>query len=162
MAISKQKKSEIISKAEKAIKDAVSLVFVNFHGLTMADITKLRKILKTKNVGYSVLKKTLLKRALGVKKIEGELPELPGEIALVYGADPIEPAREVFSFHKDHRETIKIVGGVFENRFMDAVSMIGIATIPPREVLLAQLAGLLGSPIRGFAVALSEIAKARQ
>lgn len=159
MAINKEKKSEIIDKAERAIKDAVSLVFVNFHGLTMADITKLRKSLKVKNVGYSVLKKTLLKRALGSRKIEGEIPELDGEIALVYGTDPIEPAREIYSFHKDHKETIKIVGGVFEDKYMDAVSMISIATIPSREVLLGQLAGLLGSPIRGFAVVLSEIAK---
>ena len=157
MAINKQKKSEVIDKLSKAVSGAVSLVFVNFHGLNVADTTKLRKTLTTKKVGYVVAKKTLLKRALGTTKIEGDIPALDGEVALVYGNDPIEPAREINVFQKDHKGEIKIIGGVFEGKYMDAVSMMEIATIPPREVLLAQFVNLINSPIQRFAVVLSQI-----
>lgn len=171
MAINKQKKVEIVDKLKKAVSGATSLVFVNFHGLTVADSTKLRKILKLKNVGYVVAKKTLLKRALDATKVEGEIPPLDGEIALVYlpargaqagGTDQIEPAREIYTFQKDHKEHIKIVGGVFDGKYVSALSMTEIATIPSREALYGQLVGMFASPIRGFAVALSEIAKLRQ
>ncbi len=162
MAITKQKKVEIVDKFKKAISDAVSLVFVNFHGLTVTDSTKLRKTLKAKSIGYTVGKKTLLKRAFADEKFEGELPVLDGEVALVYGNDPIEPAREIHAFQKEHKDRIKILGGVFEGKYVDAITMMGIATIPQREVLYGQLVGMFASPIRGFVVALSEIAKSRE
>ncbi len=162
MAITKQKKTEIVDKLAKAVKGAVSLVFVNFHGLTVTDSTKLRKELKSKNIGYVVAKKTLLKRALDTIKTEGEVPPLDGEVALVYGNDPIEPAREINVFQKDHKEQMKILGGVFEGKFMDAVKMTEIATIPPRDVLIAQIANLINSPIQRFAVVLGQIAKQKE
>lgn len=162
MPITKEKKVEVVGKLEKITNEAKSLVFVNFHGLTVTDSTKLRKELKTKKIGYVVAKKTLLKRALGSNKIDGEIPALDGEVALVYGDDPIEPSREIYTFQKDHKDKIKILGGVFEGKFIDALTMTGIATIPSREVLLGQLVGLLASPIRGLAVVLSEIAKSKK
>lgn len=162
MALTKEKKIEVIEKLKKIVKSAKSLVFVNFHGLNVADVTSLRKVLRPLNIGYVVSKKTLLTRALSEIKMEGQLPELPGEIALAYGEDMLAPSREIYNFHKDHKEKIKIVGGVFDGKYMDAVSMLSIATIPGREVLLAQFVNLINSPIQRFAVALSEIAKKKQ
>lgn len=162
MALTKEKKIEIVDKLKKIIKSAKSLVFVNFHGLNVADVTTLRKTLRPLNIGYVVSKKTLLTRALSEIKTEGQLPELPGEIALVYGEDMLAPSREIYNFHKDHKETIKIVGGIFEGKYMDTVAMLSIATIPGREVLLAQFVNLINSPIQRFAVTLSEIAKKKQ
>lgn len=162
MALTREKKKEIIGKLEEIVSGAKSLVFVNFHKLNVTDSTKLRKTLNPKKIGYVVTKKTLLKRVLDANKIDGELPLLDGEVALVYGDDSIEPSREIYTFQKDHKDKIKILGGVFEGKFMDAIAMTDIATIPSREVLLGQLVGLLASPIRGLAVVLSEIAKSKE
>ena len=136
MALKKEKKIEVIETLKKAIKSAKSLVFVNFHGLTVADVTTLRKHLVSLGIGYKVSKKTLLKRALEDAKFEGTMPALPGEIALAYGEDLLAPSREIYNFHKDHRETIKIAGGIFEGKFLDAEAMLSIAMIPGREISL--------------------------
>lgn len=161
MAVTKQKKIETVDKLKKAIKSANSLVFVNFHGLNVAGVTKLRKALKEKSVGYTVAKKTLIKRALSEEKIEGEIPALDGEVALVYGKE-LTPASETYNFHKDHKDTLKIIGGVFEGKYLDQKAMLSIATIPSKEILIAQFVNLINSPIARFAVALGEIAKKKE
>src|SRR3990172_11779500 len=81
--LQKSKKEEMIKELEGAIKGSESLVFVNFHGLKVADETVLRRELRNKEVGYKVSRKTLLARALK-GKAEGEIPELAGEVALAY------------------------------------------------------------------------------
>ena len=162
MALKKEKKAEVIETLKKAIKSAKSLVFVNFHGLTVRDVTILRKRLLSLGIGYKVSKKTLLKRALDEAKFEGEMPKLDGEIALAYGEDLLAPSREIYNFYKEHKETIKIVGGIFEGKFLDAPQMLSIATIPGREVLLAQFVNLINSPIQRFAVVLGQIAQKKE
>lgn len=158
MALKKQKKVEIVESLEASLKDAQSAVFVKFDKLTVADSNALRRILQKDGVGYTVAKKTLLKRVLDSKKIEGEMPELAGQIACAYGTDLLAPAREVYNFQKTHKENISIVGGVFEGKYMDKVQMEKIATIPPREVLLSQIAFLLKSPIQSLAIAVNAVA----
>jgi large subunit ribosomal protein L10 len=159
MAILKAKKKEILQTLGTALKSAASIVFVNFHGLNVSDTTLLRKGLRDNGVGYYVSKKTLLKKALEEGKYEGAIPEMAGEIALAYGKDETAAAREVFNFQKKFKEKLAIVGGIFEGKFLDASAMTKIASIPSKEVLYGQLLGLFTSPVRGFAAALSEIAK---
>ena len=161
MALKKEKKVEVIEKLKKAIKGEKSLVFVNFHGLTVANVTTLRKYLVSLGIGYKVSKKTLLRRALDEAKFEGTIPTLDGEVALVYGEDLLAPAREIYNFHKSHMDTIKIVGGIFEGKFLDAPAMLSIAMIPGREVLLGQFVNIINSPIARFAVVLGQIATKR-
>jgi large subunit ribosomal protein L10 len=159
MAISKQKKGEILKKVEKALGEAQSLVFVNFHGLTVAGINEMRRALKASGVKYFVAKKTLIKRVLGESKIAGEIPELPGELALAWSDDLIAPAREVYVFQKKNPENLKIVGGIFESKFMDKVAMMEIATIPALPVLHGKFVNIINSPIQRFVIGLNEIAK---
>lgn len=159
MALKKAKKIEVVVTLEKAIKGAKSFVFVNFHGLNVAGVSELRKKLRAHGIGYTVSKKTLLKRALDTAKFEGEMPVLDGEVALVYGEDALAPAREVYGFHKEHRDVLKIIGGIFEGKYLDAAKMLSIATIPSREVLIAQFVNLINSPIARFAVVLNQIAE---
>jgi len=154
----KSKKQEMIKGIEKMVKDSKSVVFVNFHGLSAVEETSLRKELRNNDVSYKVSRKTLLKRALS-GKAEGELPELNGEVAMVYGADQIAPAREIYNFQKNHKGILNILGGIFEGKFIGGEKMMEIAMIPSREVLLSKLAFLLKSPIQRFSIALSEIAK---
>ena len=89
------------------------------------------------------------------------MPEFPGELSIAYGADPIAPARGIQEFAKKFKDNLSILGGVFEAEYKDAAAMKDIASIPPREVLYAQIANILMSPMQGFAVALSEVAKTK-
>lgn len=162
MAISKEKKSEILKKLKQSIADSMSLVFVNFKGLTVAEVSKIRRDLRSKGVGYTVAKKTLVKRAITEGKFEGEIPQLDGELALAYGKDPIEPARTIFAYQKEYKGHIHIMGGMFEGKILDASAMTEIATIPSMQVLRGQFVNLINSPIQRFVVALNQIAESRQ
>jgi large subunit ribosomal protein L10 len=159
MALTKEKKVEVVKDLESAIKGAKSIVFVNFHKLPVKDVTVLRKSLRDQGVGYKVAKKTLIKRALGSLGTAGEYPELAGEVAIAYSKDEIAPAREVFNFTKTHKDAVSILGGVFEGKYIGKEAMLAIATIPPIQVLYGQLVGMLSSPYRSLVVALDQVAK---
>lgn len=160
MALTKNQKIEVLSEVTDLLKDAQSIVFVNFKGMTVGEINKFRKSLREAGVGYKVAKKTLLGRVLDEKKLEGTMPELPGEIAIAYASDLLAPAREVFAFSKG-KETPTIVGGVFDGSYADQARMLSLATIPSREVLLSQIAYLLKSPLQRLAIAVGEVAKTK-
>ena len=159
MAISRDKKSEILDKVKKIVKDSVSMVFINFHALPVAESSEIRKSLRTKGIGYRIAKKTLTKKALSEGGITGDMPEMPGELGIVYGGDPIEPAREVYEFQKKLDKKIQIVGGVFEGRFMDQTQMMSLAQIPGLQTLRAQFVNLINSPIQRLVIGLNAIAE---
>jgi large subunit ribosomal protein L10 len=161
MAISKQKKGEVVDKLTKALKSAKSLVFVNFHGLSVGHATAMRRALKSEGVSYSVAKKTLTKRVLEREKFEGTLPELKGELALAWGEDLVAPARGVHTFQKKFPEGLSILGGVFEGRYMSKREMEEIATIPPLDVLRGKFVNIINSPIQRVAIALGQIASTK-
>jgi large subunit ribosomal protein L10 len=159
MPITLDKKKELVKSLEGSLKDAQSAVFVKFDKLTVANVNTLRRNLQANDVGYVVAKKTLLKRALGTGKITGEIPEMPGQIAVAYSSDLLAPAREVFNFAKGHKENIAIVGGIFEGKYMNASEMMSIATIPPLQTLRGMFVNLINSPIQRMAVVLNAIAE---
>ena len=161
MAISKAKKVEVVDKLKNAFKSAKSLVFVNFRGLKVSDATSMRRTLKDGGVSYKVAKKTLVNRALEEEKFMGIQPALDGELALAWGEDLVAPAREVYAFQKKFPENLKIMGGVFESRFMTTSEMMEIAQIPTLEVLRGKFVNIINSPLQRVTIALSEIAKAR-
>lgn len=156
--LTKVKKEEIIKEINEVLKKSKSLVFVNFHGMSVADETMLRRDLRGKGVGYRVSRKTLLKRALE-GKAEGEIPELAGEVAIAYSADDMATPREIYNFQKTHKGILQIIGGIFEGKFVDGGRMTELAMIPSREVLYAQFVNLINSPIQLFAVVLDQIAR---
>ena len=157
----KSKKEEIIKELEKAVDNSKSMVFVNFHGIHTPEETVLRRDLRNQGVSYKVSRKTFFKRALK-GKAEGELPELSGEVAIVYGADQIAPAREIYNFQKTHKGILNILGGIFEGKFLNGVEMTEIAMIPSREVLYAKFVNVINSPIQRIAVVLDQIASSKQ
>lgn len=148
----------------KRLTGAKSIVFVNFKALPVSETKILRRQLLADKIGYFVTKKTLAKRVLGDLKAKGDMPELPGELAIAYGEDLLAPARETYAFQKTAREkgSISIVGGIFDGEFKTQAEMMSIATIPPRQVLLAQFVNLINSPIQRFAVVVSEISKSKE
>lgn len=159
MALTRAKKAELIASYTDALKGAKSAVYVKFKGLSVADTSKLRGNLFNEDTHYTVVKKTLWKRATDAVGITGDTPTTGEELAVVYGKDLLAPARLSYEFSKDHKESFAILGGIFDGSFKDASYMLSIATIPPREVLLSQLAYLLKSPMTRLAVGLSEVSK---
>ncbi|MCF7843941.1 50S ribosomal protein L10 [Candidatus Gracilibacteria bacterium] len=158
MALTRAKKAELISSYTDAIKGAKSAVYVKFKGLSVADTSTLRGQLFSENTHYTVVKKTLWKRATEANSIKGDAPETGEELAVVYGEDLLTPARLSYEFSKIHKGTFTILGGIFDGSFKNQSEMLSIATIPPREVLLSQLAYLLKSPMTKLAVGLNEVA----
>ena len=161
MAITKAKKTEILSKVSAAVKDAATLVFVNFKGLSVQDTTKMRRALREKGVGYVVAKKTLMKRAFDQMGYTGEMPALDGEVALAYSTDEIAPAQGVREFEKLFKEKLSILGGVFAGEYKNKAEMTVIASIPALPVLRGMFAQLINSPRQRFAVVLSKVAETK-
>lgn len=161
MALTKQKKSELLAGFEKITKDSGSIAFVSVRGLSVSNINTLRNALHDADGGFRVVKKTLLKRALTSAKITGEMPDLTGEVAIAYSKDLIVPAREVFNFSRKFEDKIKMLGGVFDGRFMDIPEITAIATIPPTPVLRGMFVNVINSPIQGLVIALSKIAETK-
>lgn len=161
MAINKQKKIEVIDKLTGALKSAKALVFVNFKNLSVGNTTDMRRGLAEEGVSYTVAKKTLTKRVLEGEKFEGEMPELVGELGLAWSEDLTAPARGIYNFGKKFPGTLKILGGVFESKYMSAREMEEIALIPGFDVLRGKFVNIINSPIQRTAIALNEIAKSK-
>ncbi len=157
MAITKEKKKSILDKLDK-IKDSESVVFVNFKGIPVSENTAMRQELSKNDVAYYVAKKTLVKKAFTDSKIQGDMPLLDGELAVVYGNDSTGPAREIFAFQKKLDGRVNILGGVFEHKFMNKTQMEEIAMIPSLHVLRGMFVNVINSPIQGFAMAIKAIA----
>ena len=161
MAITKEKKKEIIAGLEKIISKSKSVVFVQFNKLLVKDASTIRRSLKEENVGYLVAKKSLFKRVLGGSGIKGAVPTLDGELAVTYGEDMLAPARSIYEFQKKLDGKISIMGGIFDGEYKSQIEMLSIASIPSLDVLRGMFVNILNSPIQRFAVALGEIAKTK-
>ena len=161
MAITKAKKVDILAKLAGIVKEASTIVFVGFKGLSVADTTKMRRALREKGVGYYVAKKTLVARALGEKTLAGSIPTLDGEVAIAYSTDEIAPAQGVREFEKLHKDKISILGGVFAEMYKTKAEMTEIASIPALPVLRGMFAQLINSPRQRFAVVLSKVAETK-
>ncbi len=161
MALTKNEKKEVLAKVTDVANSAKSVVFVNFHGLTVKNSTEMRRQLRSQGVNYVVAKKTLAKKAFVEKGIEGSMPELLGELGLAYGEDLIAPAREVRTFEKKFDGKLSILGGVFEGRFMSKDEMTEIASIPGKQALYGMFVNLINSPIQRFVIVLDQIAQTK-
>jgi large subunit ribosomal protein L10 len=156
MAITKQKKEEIVKKVGDIVSSAKTIVFAKFKGLTVAEQNEMRKALRLQNVGYSVAKKTLVRKALENAKFEGSLPELEGEVALAYGKeDELAPARELATFVKKFGDHLSFAGGIFGGKYVGKDEITSIAAIPGMDALRAQFVQLINSPLQRFAVVLN-------
>lgn len=165
MAITKQKKSEIVAKLKQIFAGSPSVAFVEFRKLTVANAQALRRKLRETGSGYFVAKKTLIRKSLEGAPLAGIAPAFPGEIAVAYlasqGDDILAPLREIFGFAQVSEKAVRLVGGVVEGRFIDEAETLALAAIPPRETLLAQFVNVMHSPIQRFAAVLNEAAKKR-
>ena len=148
--LTKTKKAEILKDLKEKVAKQKAMVFVDFTGLKVKDISRLRKELKKDQNELKVAKKTLLNLALQENKLEIAKDKLTGEVALVFGfKDEVSPARTVYQFSKTN-PALKILGGFLENKFKEIEEIVALAQLSSREELLARLVGSIASPMSGF------------
>ncbi|MBP2033134.1 large subunit ribosomal protein L10 [Clostridium algifaecis] len=149
------KVQEIKGKMEKA----QGIIFSKYQGLTVEEDTELRKNLREAGVEYKVYKNKL--SALAAKQLGYDEAEqlLEGPISIAFGyEDPTAPARILNSYSKDHK-VLELKGGIVSGEFFDEAKVKQLATIPPREVLIAKLLGSFKAPLSNFVYLLDGISK---
>ena len=154
-----EEKKPIVAEISEYVKDAQSVVAVDYRGLTVAQDTELRKSLREAGVVYKVYKNTFLTRAFegtDFAQLDGVL-EGPTAVAISKD-DATAPARVLAKFAKT-APALELKGGVVEGVFYDAKGIGAIATIPSREELLSKLLGSIQSPIANFARVMNQLAE---
>ena len=152
-------KAPIVEEIAANVKDAQSVVVVDYRGLTVEQDTQLRKNLREAGVVYKVYKNTYMTRAFKGTDLEGLTPFLEGPSAVAISTtDATAPARILAEFAKK-ADALELKCGVVEGTFYDQKGMASIAEIPSREVLLSRLLGSMQSPITNFARVIKQIAE---
>jgi large subunit ribosomal protein L10 len=152
-------KQPIVQEISEQIKEAQSVVVVDYRGLTVAEDTQLRKQLREAGVTYKVYKNTLVNFAIKGTEFESLASTLEGPNAFAIStADATAPARILAKFAKT-APALEMKAGVVGGTFYDAEGMKVIATIPSREELLSKFLGSIQSPITNFARVLNQIAE---
>ena len=152
-------KQPIVEEISAAIKDAQSVVLVDYRGLTVEQDTKLRKELREAGVNYKVYKNTMMNFAFKGTDFESLAPYLEGPSAVAISTeDATAPARIIAKFAKT-ADKLEIKAGVVEGTLYDAAGMQTIATIPSRDELLSKLLGSIQSPITNFARCMNQLAE---
>lgn len=149
MALTKEQKEDILKDLQDKLSKKKALVFVDYTGLKVKDLSELRKKLRKEDSLFRVSKKTLLKLAL--KKTDPALVEevdkMEGQLGLVFGfGDVIAPNKAAYNLSKEN-ENLKILGGFFEGKFIGEDVVAELANIPSREELLARLVGSISAPV---------------
>ena len=152
-------KKPIVEEISATIKDAQSVVLVDYRGLTVAQDTELRKQLREAGITYKVYKNTMMNFAFKGTDFEALAPYLDGPNAMaVSTTDATAPARVLANFAKTAKE-LEIKAGVVEGTVYDANGMKAISEIPSREELLSKLLGSIQSPIANFARCMNQLAE---
>ena len=152
-------KQPIVEEISANIKDAQSVVVVDYRGITVEQDTQLRKAMREAGITYKVYKNTMMNFAFKGTEFESLAPVLEGPSAIAISKDDATaPARVIAKFAKD-APALEIKAGVVEGTFYDASGMQAVATIPSRDELLSKLLGSLQSPITNLARVLNQIAE---
>ena len=152
-------KQPIVQEISEQIKDAQSVVLVDYRGLTVEEVTALRKELREAGVTYKVYKNTLMNFAFKGTDFESMSSLLEGPNAIAISKDDATaPARILSKFAKTV-PALELKAGVVEGTFYDADGIKAVASVPSREELLSKLLGSIQSPITNLARVLNQIAE---
>ncbi len=157
MSLNRSEKEAVIKDVTDLAGKAQTLVMAEYRGITVADMTKLRNEARSNGVALSVLKNTLARRAVAGSSFEVAGDQMTGPLIYGFSEDAVAAARVVADFAKTNDKLV-IRGGVYGGKALDANGVKELASIPSKEVLLAQLCGLLMSPISRTAVVLGALA----
>ena len=157
MSLNRSEKEAVVSEVEGLAKTAQTLVLAEYRGITVADMIKLRSEARNQGVSLSVLKNTLARRAVYGSAFEIVAEQMTGPLIYGFSVDAVAAARVVANFAKTN-EKLVIRAGAIGGKALDVNGVKQLANIPSKEVLLAQLCGLLMSPMSRAAVVLGALA----
>ena len=154
-------KQDVVSEISSKIKDSQSTVVVEYRGLTVAEVTELRRALRAENVDFKVYKNTMAQRAvedLGFKELK---ESLKGPNAMAFSSDAVAPARVLAKFAKDHKALV-LKSGIVEGKEVNLDTLKELANLPGRDGMLSMLLSCLQSPVRSFACVVKAVADAKE
>jgi large subunit ribosomal protein L10 len=155
------KKVQVQEIAEK-FQAAASVVVVDYRGLTVAQVTELRKQLREAGIEFKVYKNTLTRRATEIVGVDGINEFLTGPNAVAFSnEDVVAPAKIINEFAKKN-EALEIKAGIIEGNVSSADDVKALAELPSREGLLSMLLSVLQAPVRNFALATKAVAEQKE
>lgn len=151
MAITRKEKEQTLIDLQDKLQKTKGLIFTHYQGLTVKDVTELRRQLRVSDVELVVAKKTLLRKAMaGVGFDAGVVDTLEGSVAMAFGySDEIAPAKVLQAFAKTH-PSVELMGGMIGGQLMDAKQAVALSKLPSRDDLRAKLVWVIGSPLSGL------------
>ena len=164
MSKNKLAKVEVVADIVEKFKAAQSVVVVSYSGLTVEQVTNLRKLCREQDVHYCVLKNRLVNRALQELNIAGIENLLEGPNAFVFGNKDVTNAPKIINdfIEKNKLQSLEIKGGLMGTEVLDAAGVKAIAALPSREELLATVVGCLISPVSNLVAVLEQIAEQKE
>jgi large subunit ribosomal protein L10 len=160
LSLNRSEKEAVISDVTSLAAKAQTLVIAEYRGITVADMTKLRIAARSNGVTLSVLKNTLARRAVAGSAFEVVADQMTGPLIYSFSQDAVAAAKVVAEFSKTNDKLV-IRAGAYGGKVLDVNGVKQLASIPSKEVLLAQLLGLMQSPISRTARVLAALAEQR-
>ncbi|MBB1162799.1 50S ribosomal protein L10 [Aquariibacter albus] len=158
MSLNRNEKAAVVEEVSAQAAKAQTLAVAEYRGLTVAHLDALRKTAREKGVYLHVLKNTLARRAVAGTSFEVAEAQFVGPLIYGFSEDAVAAAKVIADFAKTNDKLV-IKGGAFGGKVLDVEGVKALANVPSKEVLLAQLLGLLQTPISGLARVLAEVAK---
>lgn len=154
-----QEKAQLVAEVADKLKESVTTVVTDYRGLTVAQVTELRKQLREAGVEYRVLKNTLVRRATAIAELSELDEHLTGPTAIAFSKDDaVAPAKVIAEFAKKN-DALKVKAGIVEGKVVGVDQIKALADLPSREGLLSMLLSVLQAPIRNFALAVKAVAE---
>ena len=153
-------KQGVVSEIQSKLTDSSSTVVAEYRGLSVAEITELRRALREENVDMKVYKNTLTSRAAEAAGFDDLKEVLTGPNALAFGEDETAAARVMAKFAKKHKALV-LKGGIVEGKVVDVNTINELSALPNREGMLSMFLSVLNAPISSFARAVNAVAEAR-
>jgi large subunit ribosomal protein L10 len=158
LSLNLQEKQAVVAEVSTQVAQAQTIVLAEYRGIEVAEITKLRADARKAGVYFHVLKNTLARRAVQGTPFEALADKMVGPLVYSISADAVAAAKVVYDFSRTN-EKLAIKAGAYNGKMLDTVGVNALATVPSKEVLLAQLCGLLQSPVSGLARVLNGVAE---
>ncbi|WEG73238.1 50S ribosomal protein L10 [Vagococcus intermedius] len=156
------KKAQLVEEVTTKFKEAASVVVVDYRGLTVEEVTNLRKQLRDANVEMKVIKNSILSRAAEAAGLEGMGEVFTGPTAIAFSnEDVVSPAKIMYDFAKG-AEALEIKGGVIEGKVSSVEDINALAQLPNREGMLSMLLSVLQAPVRNVAYAINAVAESKE
>jgi len=160
LSLNRNEKAEVVAEVQAQAAKAQTLALAEYRGLTVEHLNALRKQARDKGVYLHVLKNSLARRAVAGTPFEVAQPTMVGPLIYGFSEDAVAAAKVLADFAKGNDKLV-VKGGAYAGKALDANGVKALAAIPSKEVLLAQLLGLMQSPISRFARVLAAIAEKR-